>query len=133
MKILALDLGDKHTGIAISDALKMLARPYKTIDADNLYSELEKIFSQENIEAVVIGYPKTLRDTKSEQTIKVENIKKELENKFKEINWVFWDERLTSKSAQQLKRPKDKSSKLETHAIAAAIILSSYLDSVSQY
>jgi putative holliday junction resolvase len=129
LKVLALDLGDKHTGIAISDALKMFAQPYKTIDANNIYSELNKIFEEENIDTVIIGHPKTLRDTKSEQTIKVENIKKELENKFETVKWILWDERLTSKSAQNIRRPKNKNEKLKIHAIAAAIILSSYLDS----
>lgn len=129
MKTLALDLGDKHVGTAISDSLGMFARPYKTISFENLIPELEKIFNEENINTVVIGYPKTLRGTKSEQTLKIEAQKEELENKFPDLKWVLWDERLTSKSAQNIKRPKNKEEKLQTHSIAAAIILSSYLES----
>ncbi len=46
MKILALDLGNSWTGVAISDALKIIARPYKTIATTNLISSLFKQNSQ---------------------------------------------------------------------------------------
>ena len=128
MKTLALDLGDKHIGIAISDDLELFANPYKTVDASKLEEELKKIFGDEEIETVVIGYPKTMRNTKSEQTLKVENSKIELETTFPNKKWILWDERLTSKSAQNLKKIQNREDKLKIHAIAAAIILSSYLE-----
>lgn len=133
MKILALDLGDKHVGTAISDALGMFARPYQTTSADQLTAFLTQLFTKETIETIIIGYPRTLRGTKSEQTLKVEQHKLELEQLFPEKKFIFWDERLTSKSAEQHKKIKTKEDKLNSHSIAAAIILSGYLDSKKTY
>lgn len=128
MKILALDVGDRWTGIAISDSLGMFARPYKTVSAIVLPEELATIIAAEGIETVVVGLPKTLRGTESEQTLKIMAYAEELKNTFSKVVWVFWDERLTSKQAASIKKIKNKEDKLQSHAIAAALVLGSYLD-----
>ena len=128
MKILALDLGDRWIGTAMSDALQMLATPYKTIAAGELDAFLQATIAQYRISTVVLGLPQTLRGTDSDQTKKVQALKEELEQKFTTVSWVFWDERLTSKQASQMKRPANKADKLESHSIAAALILRGYLD-----
>ena len=130
MKILALDIGDSWTGIAISDALGITTRPYTTVASPDLEKELTRILEEEPIQTIVVGHPKTMKGTKSEQTLKVEAHAKELENKFPSVSWVLWDERLSSKQAARLTRPKTKEKKLETHAVAAALFLMSYLDSL---
>jgi putative Holliday junction resolvase len=127
MKILALDLGDVWVGTAISDALGILARPYKTVKADELTPFLTTLFNEESIATVVVGYPKTMRGTESEQTIKVKNLKEELARIFPETAWVLWDERLTSKRADALKKGITKEDKIQSHSMAAALILESYL------
>ncbi len=127
MKILALDMGDKWVGSAISDPLLMFARPYKTIKAHELNSFLEETLKKEIISTIVIGYPKTLRGTESQQTIKIKLQKEELEKKFPTIKWQLWDERLTSKMASKIKKEKTKEDKLKSHSIAAALILETYL------
>ncbi|HSW74112.1 MAG TPA: Holliday junction resolvase RuvX [Candidatus Limnocylindria bacterium] len=128
MKIIALDIGDVHTGIAISDALGILARPLTTVPAPTLTSFLTDLFQQEQISTALVGYPKTLRGTISDQTKKVEVTKQELEQTFPTITWLFWDERLSSKRADTLKKNISKEEKLLSHARAAAFILTSYLD-----
>jgi putative Holliday junction resolvase len=128
MKILALDVGDKWTGIAISDSLGMFARPYKTVSTDILRQELTNLISAEQIQTIVVGLPKTLRGTESEQTIKITTYVEPLKTEFASVSWIFWDERLTSKQAASIKKIKDKEDKLHSHAIAAALILGSYLD-----
>ncbi len=128
MKILALDVGDRWTGIAISDSLGMFARPYKTVSTTVLREELTTIIAAEDIATVVVGLPKTLRGTESEQTLKITSYIESLKNEISNISWVFWDERLTSKQAASIKRIKNKEDKLHSHAIAAALILGSYLD-----
>ncbi|MFC1894864.1 Holliday junction resolvase RuvX [Candidatus Dependentiae bacterium] len=127
MKILALDLGDKWVGSAISDALGITCRPYKTITVENMVSFLKKVISEENLSKIVLGYPKTIKGTESEQTQKTKGVKAELEKIFPKIEWIFWDERLTSKRADQIMR-RGKKDKLGEHSIAAAFILQSYLD-----
>jgi putative Holliday junction resolvase len=132
MKCLGLDIGDAWTGIALSDALGMFARPYQTIAAADLTAFLTSFFVQEQIRAVIIGHPKTMRGTASAQTEKVEKTKAMLEQQFPDVQWILWDERLSSKRASQLKPARSKEEKLQQHAVAAAFILSSYLESQYQ-
>jgi len=130
MKIIALDPGDVYTGIACADDLNLLAKPHTTIPTTELATWLENLCKQEPLETIVLGYPQTLKGTKSRQTEKVLQLKEKLEKKFPQIQWILWDERLTSKQAQSLKPKKIKKEKLTEHAIAAAIILQSFLESL---
>lgn len=127
MKIMALDLGDAWVGVALTDPLRFFAKPYTTVAADDLASFLQKTFAQEKISTIVVGYPKTMQGTESDQTRTVVALKEKLESEYPEYQWVLWDERLSSKQARLLKNPKNKAEKLQQHAIAAAIILESYL------
>ncbi len=124
MKILALDLGDRWIGTALSDSSCLIARPYKTVERNELISFLEKLLAEETISEIVVGNPKTLRGTDSEQTKKILCDKEALEERFPSVHWLLWDERLTSKQATSLKGTKDKT---EIHSVAAALILDSYL------
>lgn len=127
MKILALDLGQQWVGMAMSDALGILAKPYKTVPFDQLEQSLSAIFSQEQISDVVIGYPKTLKGTESQQTLEIVKVKESLQEKFPQYKWILWDERLSSKRADALKKARTKEEKIKSHSIAAAFILESYL------
>lgn len=133
MKILALDIGDQWTGVAISDALGMLARPYTSIETTKLIDFLGPVCAQEKIQTVVLGYPITMRGTVSEQTKKVEQFKITLEQTFPHLTFVFQDERLSSKQATGIKKAFTKKDKFETHARAAAFILTCYLERHRQY
>ncbi|MDR3550361.1 MAG: Holliday junction resolvase RuvX [Candidatus Babeliales bacterium] len=128
MKIVGLDLGDQWVGTAISDSLGMFARPYQTTTPKELEEFLTKLFAQESISKVVIGYPKTMKGTVSEQTKKVEDAKEKLAALFPAITFILWDERLSSKRADSLKHAKTKEDKIKSHSVAAAFILSSYLE-----
>jgi len=134
MKILALDLGDRWVGTAISDALGVTCKPYQTVELDNLYQFLATTIPHERISTVVVGYPKTFSGGASEQTTKIEQMKNDLEVMFKEvgsntITWILWDERLTSKRASELHRSaRTPEEKKKSHSVAAAFILQSYLD-----
>lgn len=128
MKKLALDIGDSWTGVALSDPLGILARPYETIESEQLIPFLQTTFASQKIDTAVVGYPKTMRGTESAQTKKIVEIAEQLKEKFPEINWVLWDERLTSKQASALQKDSSKEAKRKSHAIAAAFILSCYLE-----
>jgi len=131
MKILALDPGDRWIGIAISDPLGIIARPYETVDAKKLIPFLRTLFKEEQIGTVVVGYPKTLRGTQSEQTKKTLTQAAELKQAFPDIEWILWDERLTSQEAQRMARQSPTKDKKLVHARAAAIILTAYLASLA--
>ncbi|MBP6870101.1 Holliday junction resolvase RuvX [Candidatus Babeliales bacterium] len=127
MKVMALDLGDAWVGTALTDPLRFFAKPYKTVAAAELETFLFDTFTKEKISIAVVGYPKTMQGTESDQTRLVVATKEKLEQMFPQIQWVLWDERLSSKQARSVKNPKNKTEKLEQHSIAAAIILESYL------
>ena len=128
MKIIALDIGDRWTGVALSDPLGILSRPYDTAKTIDLYSFLDNLFQKEAISIVVVGLPTTLKGTESKQTQKVIAMAQELEKKYPSITWKLWDERFTSKQAATIKPIKTKEDKLRSHAIAAALVLSTYLE-----
>jgi putative holliday junction resolvase len=105
-----------------------LPRPYSTIKSTELFTSLEKIIDKERISTIVVGLPTTLRGTESDQTKKVIALTEDLKKLFPTIEWKMWDERLTSKQASTITSTKTKEDKLRSHAIAAAIFLSSYLE-----
>lgn len=131
MKLLALDIGDVWTGIAISDPLAMFARPYKTVATKELFAQLAQIITEESIKRIIVGYPKTMRGTISTQTQKVIDTTEALKKEFPTIEWILQDERLTSKMAGKITTRKSKEEKLQIHAVAAAYILSSYIEFLS--
>ncbi|MGB8467899.1 MAG: Holliday junction resolvase RuvX [Candidatus Babeliales bacterium] len=128
MKIIGLDVGDSWTGIAVSDALGISAKPFKTVATSTLEEALRALLQQTAIAAIVIGLPKTMRGTHSAQTDKVAAYAQQLQQLFPDTPIHPWDERLSSQRAQELKPAKNKEEKLQSHAIAAAFILQSYLD-----
>jgi putative Holliday junction resolvase len=129
MRTLALDIGDVWTGTAISDALGITSRPYKTLTTPTLITDLAAIIVLEKVSTLVIGLPITMRGTHSDQTNKVLVVKDEIAATFPTIKIVMWDERMTSKQASHIKRGtiKTKEDKIAAHSIAAAVFLSSYL------
>ncbi|MBD3272785.1 Holliday junction resolvase RuvX [Candidatus Dependentiae bacterium] len=139
MKILALDLGDKWVGSAISDALGITCRPYQTVELNQLKNFLLKMIKKENISTIVIGKPTTFSGKESEQTKKIINMAEKLKNEINlevedKIKWILWDERLSSKRAEALKqrKVKNKEDKIKSHSVAAAFILQTYLDNLSK-
>lgn len=132
MKKLALDVGDRWTGIAISDLSSVLARPYKTVETKDLITTITTLLNTERIDAIIVGYPKTMRGTESAQTVKLLGMFENFKKQFPAVEWILWDERMTSKQASLLKPQKNKTDKLMQHSVAAALILGTYLDSLAQ-
>lgn len=129
MKIVALDIGDVWTGSAISDAMGILARPYKTVKTLELEAFLREIIVKEGVGTVVVGNPITMKGKVSEQTRSVQDYFKILKERFTQVSWLLWDERLSSKRAQELKPGRHgKEEKMHEHSLAAAFILTTYLE-----
>lgn len=124
---MALDLGDQWIGVALTDATGIFVRPYQTVPAVELDAFLAETLKNEPIDRIVVGYPKTLKGGESEQTRKIVAQKEMLEKKFPQIPFVLWDERLSSKRAQEISTRKTTEQKLRVHALAAAFILDSYI------
>src|SRR5579872_6536262 len=102
-RVLAIDFGSKRIGLAISDELRMLARPIGFLENTNrLQKEILSLVEKENVGCVIVGLPKTLAGTDSEFTAKVRIFAENLFAKLdvKNIESHFYDERLTSVMAQ---------------------------------
>jgi putative Holliday junction resolvase len=127
-KIVALDLGDAWIGTALSDPMHIVARPYETVGAKQLTAFITQLLEKERIETIVVGYPKTMRGGESAQTKKIVSTFETLQKSFPTVTWILWDERLTSKQAAAIKPGTSSDSKKQSHSIAAALILTSYLD-----
>lgn len=134
MRYLGLDLGTKTLGLAISDPLGMIATSYKIIkheeDYDSLIPILKEEIDKQNIEALVLGFPKNMNNTIGERASIALAFKEKLETTF-EIPIYMQDERLTTRQAENLLISNDTSRKKRKKVIdslAATIILQSYLD-----
>ena len=126
-KIAAIDPGDQWVGVALSDVTQTLARPFTTVTLAELDTLIERLRGQERVETIVIGYPKTMRGTESEQTKKVRLLYEQLQAKYPDATFVLWDERFSSQRAAAVGGYRTKEEKLTSHARAAAFILDSYL------
>lgn len=132
MKHIALDIGTVWTGVAISDASRLVARPFKTVATKELTQFLSHLFASDTITVVVVGHPLTMKGTQSAQTKITLRIKESLEKKFPSHVFVLFDERLSSVWAAKAVPVKNKHQKLQSHARAAAVILQGYLAHVSE-
>lgn len=133
-RILAIDLGTKRTGIAVTDTLKMLANPLQTVETAKLVDFLRDYFVKEDVETIVLGYPTHLDGNPNEMTPRVISLKDRLKKLFPDKELVLIDERLTSRMAMQSmiamgSKKKDRREKAgNLDKVSAAIILQSYLD-----
>ncbi|MBO2544598.1 Holliday junction resolvase RuvX [Salegentibacter sp. BDJ18] len=131
-RIMALDFGTKRTGIAVSDELKMIASGLTTVKTPELLEFLEKYFTAENVELVLVGEPKQKDDSASESEVYIQEFLKVFTKKFPEMPVKRIDERFTSKMAFQsmidsgLKKKKRRDKAL-IDEISATIILQTYL------
>lgn len=133
-RVLAIDLGTKRTGLAVTDPLKILANPLETIETNQLMAYLKSYCAKEEVEALVLGLPIRLNGQDNEMTPRVMKLKEELEKTFPDKKIALVDERFTSKMAMQSmiamgskkKDRKEKAGNLDK--VSAAIILQSYLE-----
>ena len=136
-RILGLDHGDRRIGIAISDPLKIIAKPLKTIDllkTKNIFYDINEIIDEYFVCKIIVGLPKTLKNEFSEQTIKVMKFVDLLKENI-EIEVDVYDERLTSKIAKKsliLQGIKTGHNKSDIDMTAAAVFLQNYLDGIKK-
>lgn len=140
-KIMALDVGDKTIGVAVSDALLLTAQGITTIDRIGIRKDTAKVLElikEHNCGTLIIGLPLNLDGTYSVQTENVKDFKLMMDNKLmssgmKDVKTKFQDERFTTVMAEKVLIEADMSRKKRKKVInkqAAVLILQSYLDSV---
>jgi putative Holliday junction resolvase len=127
-RFLSLDIGNVWTGIAQTDILNILVSPLNTIKTLDLNDFIKNKLINDNISKIIIGYPITMHGKDSQQTKFTIDIKDSLKASFPDIEFILWDERLSSYRANTLaKKNNFKANKLSNHSRAAAFILDSYL------
>ena len=138
MKILGLDLGSKTLGVAISDALGIMAQPretfmFKTEHYKHAIEYVVELTNKESISIIVLGLPKNMDNTEGDRVEKSRRFAKKIEDATG-IKVVLWDERMTTMQANRVLidggvRREDR--KKYVDKLAATIILQSYLESKS--
>ncbi len=132
-RILALDIGDKRIGIALSDPLKLISNPYDTLFRKNLESDLNyltDLIKDKDVELIVSGLPISLNNNENEQTLKTRQFIDKLKERTN-IPVKFIDERLTSVCAERVLIEggmRRENRKQVIDKVAATIILQNYLD-----
>ena len=132
-RILGLDHGDRRIGLALSDPLQIIAKPFETIDlkfTENIFVLLNSIIKEHDVEKIIVGYPVTLKNEFSIQTEKVLKFVKLLKKNI-QIEVLLYDERLTSQIAQKslvMQGIKTGHYKEDVDKTAAAVFLQNYLD-----
>ncbi|MDK9712365.1 Holliday junction resolvase RuvX [Acidaminobacter sp.] len=139
---MGLDVGDRTIGIAISDGLGLTAQPKETIRRVSLKEDIDRLVElilENNIIKIVIGLPLNMNGTLGPQGEKTQGFAQKLEKKLKysdrmvgkTVEIVFWDERLTTASAQRAlievdMRRENRRQIVDT--VAAVFILQNYMD-----
>ena len=132
MRIMAIDYGDAHTGIAISDPTGFLAGYTTVIDAYRPEVVVERICAlvkEHGVEKLVLGYPKNMDGTLGPRAEKAEGMKALLEEATG-MSVQLWDERRTTIDAHQILFNSGKNAKKRkkvVDAVAASLILEGYL------
>lgn len=126
-RLLALDVGTKRIGVATADTAVRIAVPYDTIDVDgNEVRAITDIVARQDIDTIVIGYPRNQSGESTAQTAISEAMAENLNGVAGKI--VFQDESLTSVMAENRLKNRGKYTKGDIDKEAAAIILQDYLE-----
>jgi putative Holliday junction resolvase len=132
MRIMAIDYGDAHTGIAVSDPTGLLAGFTTTVNAYRPEAVAERIAvlaEEHGAEELVLGHPVNMNGTLGPRSEKAHAMKALLEERTG-LPVILWDERRTTIDAHQILMNNGKNAKKRkktVDAVAAALILEGYL------
>jgi putative holliday junction resolvase len=134
-RVVAIDYGRKRVGLAVSDPLKMIANRLETVRTFELFDFLDKYFTREVVDVVVVGYPVTLKNEPATILNEINPFLKKFAAKYPEIKLELADERFTSKLAFQTMidaglKKKQRQEKELIDGVSATIILQSYLETI---
>ena len=134
-RILAIDYGKRRTGLAVTDALRITANPLLTIETKDLLAWLKDYVSREQVDRIVVGYPRQMNGEDSETVPAIRACEAQIRKQLPQMQVVEWDERFTSVLAHQAMiaggmKKKDRQDKAQVDRLAACILLESYLESL---
>ena len=132
-RLIGLDLGSKRIGVSICDEKQLIATPYKTIHKsknNELIEELKNIIQENDIKAIIIGYPLNMDGSAGSSAQSVNDVSKNIDKEI-DVDVCLWDERLSTVGAFNLSSQLDVNvSKREKNIDqnAAAFILQGAID-----
>ena len=132
MRIMAIDYGDARTGIAISDALGMLAGFTTVIHSwreDEVAAQIGDLVREHQVTELVLGYPKNMNDTVGERAQHCAAFGERLRAETG-LPLTLWDERNTTVDAHRIlseNNRRGKKRKNTVDAVAATLILEGFL------
>ena len=133
-RILAIDYGRKRTGVAVSDAMQIIANGLTTVPTHELLDFITGYGQKEPVERILVGLPKQMNNEASESMKYIDPFVRSLKKRLPEIPVEFVDERFTSVLAHRTMleaglKKKDRQNKALVDEISATIILQTYLES----
>lgn len=132
-RILALDIGEKRVGVAISDSLRLTAQGLTTLTEKTTAEILlfvEGIAKEHKVLEIVLGYPLLMSGDEGSMAKMVRQLAEKIKNRMS-IPVILWDERLSSKQAERVLRGTRRRMKEDIDRISACLVLQSYLDSIT--
>lgn len=132
--MIGIDYGLKRTGLAVTDPLRIISTPLETVVTTEVLSFLKSYLAREEVDAFVVGMPRTMSDADSPIAPHVKKFVDELQRIFPEKAIHLVDERFTSSLAKHAQiqggmKKKDRRDKANLDKISAAIILQGFLES----
>lgn len=137
MRVLALDVGERRIGVAVSDPTGTLARPLRPLMRGSRVEDLaavEALIGEYSVGLIVVGHPLGLDGIEGQQARRTARYAKALGVSLS-VEIILWDEGLTTVAAEDIMRQNRGEKKRrrargsgELDSIAAAVILQSYLD-----
>ena len=141
MRLLSLDVGQRRIGVAIADPTGIIATPLMTIVRETReqdFAAIAEVVRKHEVKQVVVGLPLSLDGSESGQARTTKRFAGMLQRRLS-VPVVLWDERFTTREAEAIllrtrsagarRKARDRG---EVDAIAAAVILQSYLDSAAE-
>jgi len=140
MRVMAVDYGDARTGIAVSDESASLAGEAWVVEEKNMDTVVRIVASEavaRNAHVIVVGYPRNMNGSIGPRAEKSEHLADLLRSQCDQCNIevVLWDERMTTMSAHRILTDTGrhgKKRKKTVDAVAASLILESYLRYINQ-
>ena len=133
MRIMAIDYGDAHTGVALSDPTGFLTGSTRTIHSRSarvVLDELVKLIRDQQVDELVMGFPRNMDGTEGPRAQLYRDFARQLEGAAG-LPVVLWDERRTTVDAHRILfevGQNAKKRKKTVDAVAASLILEGYLD-----
>jgi len=132
---IALDIGKKRTGVAVTHKLGIIATALGFTETGKLSGFLQDYLAKESVDLIIVGYPRNMNNLPSDAVKYIEPVVTRLKKLFADVHFVYYDERFTSQISFQamidggVKKMKRRNKGL-VDQISAVLILQAYMDYV---